>query len=138
MAIPYRLAAFLGRSALVALFLLMSLVAARAEETFTEGQLAIVAADGTRHAFTVELALTPGQRAQGLMNRRTMAADRGMLFSFGETRQVLMWMKNTLLTRQRLRPVRSPSAICERFWTTNRSMRFRLPRPIIGTLRRRC
>jgi uncharacterized membrane protein (UPF0127 family) len=31
------------------------------------------------------------------MNRREMAPDRGMLFSFGETRQVLMWMKNTYL-----------------------------------------
>ncbi len=83
-------------SALVALFLLLA-GAALADETFTEGQLSIVTRDGARHAFTVELALTPRQRAQGLMNRRTMAADRGMLFSFGETRQVLMWMKNTYL-----------------------------------------
>lgn len=83
-------------SALVALFLL-SAVHARAEETFAEGPLSIVTRDGTRHVFTVELALTPGQRSQGLMNRRTMAPDRGMLFSFGATRQVLMWMKNTYL-----------------------------------------
>ena len=85
-------------SALVALFLLLAgLAPALAEETFQEGQLSIVTQGGARHAFTVELALTPRQRAQGLMNRRTMAADRGMLFSFGETRQVLMWMKNTYL-----------------------------------------
>jgi uncharacterized membrane protein (UPF0127 family) len=85
-------------SALVALFLLLAgLGPALAEETFQEGQLSIVTQGGARHAFTVELALTPRQRAQGLMNRRSMAADRGMLFSFGETRQVLMWMKNTYL-----------------------------------------
>jgi uncharacterized membrane protein (UPF0127 family) len=31
------------------------------------------------------------------MFRREMAPDRGMLFAFGETRQVFMWMKNTYL-----------------------------------------
>jgi uncharacterized membrane protein (UPF0127 family) len=93
-----RLPALAGRSSLAALLLLLlGLHSARAEESFTEGRLAIVTADGRRHGFTVELALTPTQRAQGLMNRRAMAPDRGMLFSFGETRQVLMWMKNTYL-----------------------------------------
>src|SRR5690606_22774123 len=42
-------------------------------------------------------AVTPRQREQGLMNRREMAPDHGMLFAFGETRQVFMWMKNTYL-----------------------------------------
>lgn len=87
-----------GYSALAALFLLMAvLLPARAQETFTEGQVVIVTKAGARHPFTVELALTPRQRAQGLMNRKTMAPDRGMLFDFGETRQVLMWMKDTYL-----------------------------------------
>lgn len=85
-------------SALVALFLsLLCAVAARAQETFGEERLAIVTNDGKRHEFSVELALTPNQRAQGLMNRRSMAPDRGMLFSFGETRLVMMWMKDTYL-----------------------------------------
>ncbi|MCY0147047.1 DUF192 domain-containing protein [Hoeflea sp. G2-23] len=47
--------------------------------------------------FTVELALTPADRSTGLMNRETMASNHGMLFRFEETRQVLMWMKNTPL-----------------------------------------
>jgi uncharacterized protein len=98
MAILHRLPALAGRSALVALFLsLLGPFAAGAQEIFGEERLAIVSADGSRHEFTVELALTSSQRAQGLMNRREMAPDRGMLFSFGETRQVLMWMKNTYL-----------------------------------------
>lgn len=48
-------------------------------------------------SFTVELALTREERAQGLMNRETMASDHGMLFEFDETRDVMMWMKNTIL-----------------------------------------
>lgn len=85
-------------SVLVALFLLLfGLGPAIAQQVFEEGRLSIVTHDGKEHSFTVELALTPGQRAQGLMNRREMAPDRGMLFSFGEMRQVLMWMKNTYL-----------------------------------------
>ncbi|MBB4189545.1 uncharacterized membrane protein (UPF0127 family) [Sinorhizobium terangae] len=31
------------------------------------------------------------------MYRRQMAPDHGMLFDFGETRRVMMWMKNTYL-----------------------------------------
>ena len=48
-------------------------------------------------AFSVELALTADDRASGLMNRQSMPADHGMLFRFDQTRQVLMWMKNTPL-----------------------------------------
>lgn len=47
--------------------------------------------------FTVELALTPADRSTGLMNRQSMPATHGMLFRFDQTRQVLMWMKNTPL-----------------------------------------
>lgn len=48
-------------------------------------------------SLSVELALTPQTRASGLMHRQSMAADHGMLFRFDQTRQVLMWMKNTPL-----------------------------------------
>lgn len=47
--------------------------------------------------FTIELALTPEEHAQGLMNRASMAHDSGMLFDFGRERPVSMWMKNTIL-----------------------------------------
>jgi uncharacterized membrane protein (UPF0127 family) len=83
-------------SAVLALFFCFSL-SAFAAETFDTQPLTIVTKDGKSHAFTVELAITPRQREQGLMHRREMAQDRGMLFAFGETRQVFMWMKNTYL-----------------------------------------
>ncbi|MCO5734086.1 DUF192 domain-containing protein [Rhizobium sp. SSA_523] len=68
-----------------------------AEIVFSTEPLAIRTADGKRHAFTVELALDAQERQQGLMYRRTMAADHGMLFDFGVAREVTMWMRNTLL-----------------------------------------
>ena len=83
-------------SAVLALFLCLSF-SAFAEEKFETQPLTIVTKGGKSHAFTVELAVTPRQREQGLMNRREMPADHGMLFAFGETRQVFMWMKNTYL-----------------------------------------
>jgi uncharacterized membrane protein (UPF0127 family) len=48
--------------------------------------------------FAVELALTPADRATGLMHRQSMAADHGMLFVSTRPRQMLMWMKNTPLS----------------------------------------
>lgn len=54
----------------------------------------IVTATGT-HAFQVEMARTPMQRAKGLMFRRDLPADRGMLFDFHRDDAIMMWMKNT-------------------------------------------
>jgi uncharacterized membrane protein (UPF0127 family) len=50
-----------------------------------------------RFEFQVEIAATPAQRSRGLMFRDHLAADRGMLFDFGQTQPVTMWMRNTLI-----------------------------------------
>lgn len=49
------------------------------------------------HVFSVELALDGPAQAKGLMFRREMAADRGMLFLYDIEHVVDMWMKNTVL-----------------------------------------
>jgi uncharacterized protein len=59
--------------------------------------LAIVSKEGARQVFQVEVARNDADRAQGLMYRRSMAADRGMLFDFGRVGPVAMWMQNTYL-----------------------------------------
>jgi len=59
--------------------------------------LAIVTRSGQRHAFQVEVARTDADRAQGLMFRRSMPPDRGMLFDFARVEPVSMWMQNTYL-----------------------------------------
>lgn len=58
--------------------------------------LTIVSAGG-RHVFQVEVMRNDEQRARGLMFRREMAADRGMLFDFKTEQPVAFWMKNTYI-----------------------------------------
>lgn len=50
------------------------------------------------HAFLVETAATPQERQVGLMYRRSLDDDRGMLFDFGVVEPVSMWMKNTYVS----------------------------------------
>jgi len=64
---------------------------------FETASLSIETAAGAAHSFQVEIAETGDQRAQGLMFRRQMAADAGMLFLFGGSEVRAMWMKNTLI-----------------------------------------
>ena len=49
------------------------------------------------HHFIVEIARTPEEQAQGLMNRQSLAPDRGMLFPMDPPRLASFWMKNTLI-----------------------------------------
>ncbi len=65
-------------------------------ETFETSPLAIETADG-RIDFTVELAISQAQMRQGLMYRRKLARDAGMLFVYGWPRPSSMWMKNTYI-----------------------------------------
>jgi uncharacterized membrane protein (UPF0127 family) len=58
--------------------------------------LTIRAANG-EHRFTVEMAETPEQQAQGLMFRKSLAPDRGMLFPRKPPGDASFWMKNTLI-----------------------------------------
>ena len=83
-------------SALAALVLLF-LGQAMAQTTFEREDLLIQTRSGKVHRFDVELALTTEQRSQGLMHRESMPQDHGMLFDFGESRPVSMWMRNTPL-----------------------------------------
>lgn len=50
-----------------------------------------------RHRFDVELAVTPEQHSRGLMFRRDLAPDAGMLFLYPRRQRITMWMKNTVL-----------------------------------------
>ena len=68
--------------------------AARAAEALQ--RLEIASSNGA-HVFQVELASTPAEREKGLMFRRYMPKDRGMLFDFGNPEPAAMWMENTYL-----------------------------------------
>ena len=58
--------------------------------------LEIVTSTG-RHAFQVEIADNEATREHGLMDRRYMAPDHGMLFEFDREEPVSFWMKNTYI-----------------------------------------
>jgi uncharacterized membrane protein (UPF0127 family) len=45
----------------------------------------------------VEVAQTPAERARGLMGRRSLPEDQGMVFIFFEENRGGFWMKNTLI-----------------------------------------
>lgn len=78
--------------------LMLSCGAAFAEASAVpQSSVQVVGGDGRRHSFTVEMAVTEAEKAQGLMFRKSLAANAGMLFDFGRPRQVTMWMKNTLI-----------------------------------------
>lgn len=48
--------------------------------------------------FRVEVVATPEDRARGLMFRKSMSEDRGMLFLFPQEQPLAFWMKNTFIS----------------------------------------
>lgn len=53
--------------------------------------------DSGMHAFRVQVADEPAERSTGLMFRRDMPADEGMLFLFPMPQPASFWMKNTYI-----------------------------------------
>jgi uncharacterized membrane protein (UPF0127 family) len=92
-----RLALRARGSFMVAAFVLLFFSAAAFAQAQKLEALTIVSGSA-RHAFQVEVMREEADRAQGLMYRRALAPDRGMLFDFGRVEPVSMWMKNTYLS----------------------------------------
>ena len=82
--------------ALVALLAVVGFASAVVAENDALEPLTIETGVGA-HTVVVEIADTPEERGVGLMHRTELASDSGMLFDFRATRQVTMWMKNTLI-----------------------------------------
>jgi hypothetical protein len=82
--IPWR---FAVRSLAVAV-LALAVTAARA-------QMLDIPLTVAGHKLTVEVADTEATRMQGLMHRRILPENRGMLFVFREVTHHAMWMMNT-------------------------------------------
>ncbi len=76
--------------------LLLPGAAFAAEPSSKTVPLTIATASGP-HAFQVEVMRTDAERERGLMFRRDLPADRGMLFDFKTAAPVMMWMKNTYI-----------------------------------------
>jgi uncharacterized membrane protein (UPF0127 family) len=87
------------KSAFLALFLWVFVWPAAAQAPqFDRSTLTIRTTGGEKIELDVEWAITPDQRAHGLMFREQLGDDQGMIFDFGTARDVMMWMKNTPLS----------------------------------------
>ena len=49
------------------------------------------------HVIQAELAVTPTQQMIGMMHRRSMGTNEGMLFVYDEPHKLCFWMRNTLI-----------------------------------------
>lgn len=58
----------------------------------------VIDSQGQRYVLRIDLARRDEELARGLMFRRQIADDYGMLFDFGADRQVSMWMHNTYVS----------------------------------------
>lgn len=76
--------------------LMPALAPAAAQEAGRTEPLGIRTRD-TVHRFEVEVMRNDADRMRGLMFRRAMAPDHGMLFDFERSEPIAMWMKNTYL-----------------------------------------
>ena len=76
----------------LAIALAFTAVAAQADVSFKTSHVKVAG-----HELKVEVAQTDPQREQGLMYRKSLGKNDGMLFVFDEPAYHAMWMKNTLI-----------------------------------------
>ncbi len=86
-----------ARRALWALLAASLLAAAPSCSATPKGPRVVVESGGKTHVVYVEVADTDKKREQGLMFRKELPEDRGMLFLFDEEGDHTFWMKNTLI-----------------------------------------
>lgn len=59
--------------------------------------ICFIESDNGEVRLTTEIADTPEKQVLGLMFRKTLPDDRGMLFLFNQPKRGSMWMKNTYI-----------------------------------------
>jgi uncharacterized protein len=69
----------------------------RGPEPAPRARAIVETARGASHAVAIEVARSDEERARGLMHRRQLAPDAGMLFLFDESSVHHFWMKDTLV-----------------------------------------
>ena len=77
--------------------LVMALAAATLVTTNARAQMPEITLTIAGQKLTAEVAATNPERMQGLMHRRMMPENRGMVFVFTEVANHAMWMENTFI-----------------------------------------
>jgi uncharacterized membrane protein (UPF0127 family) len=75
----------------------VSVVEASAKSARALTVIEVVTKTGARHPVRVALAVTEAEQRRGLMQRRQLGADEGMLFVFPTESRQSFWMRDTLL-----------------------------------------
>ena len=83
---------------LLLLCLGIGLAHAGASQELTIIEAGVTTEAGATHLFKLELAETPARRTRGLMGRKMLADDGGMLFVWPQSALRLFWMKDTPLS----------------------------------------
>ena len=97
MRIASRAAAAVGR-ALALVVLLFATSSCSSSDTLPRVQLTFTSPSGNvSPAFRMEVAATLESRTKGLMFRKAVGPQEGMIFLFGSERRQSFWMKNTLI-----------------------------------------
>ena len=68
-----------------------------AATAMAEGEMPVMELRAGFHRIEAEVAATDQNRQIGLMNRKAMAQQRGMLFVFNHENTHCMWMRNTFI-----------------------------------------
>jgi uncharacterized membrane protein (UPF0127 family) len=78
-------------------FLLAAALFATALGAYADAALRTVQIKVAGHPLKVEVAQSDAEREKGLMHRKSLGRDDGMVFVFDEPGYHAMWMKNTLI-----------------------------------------
>jgi len=78
-------------------FLLVAQSSCEQKENSEGPSVSFVLANGDSARFQVEIAQTPEERARGLMFRKELSKEHGMLFIFDRPGQHSFYMKNTYI-----------------------------------------
>ncbi len=82
--------------AFAALFMVVVPSAQAGPSGMMDAELVIVSSKG-EHRFQIEVARSLEEQARGLMYRQSLAPTAGMLFTYGNPRNIEMWMQNTYI-----------------------------------------
>ena len=132
-------ALFSFERAVRAFVVLLALIAAvpagvRAQEAvaFERTELTIVTAGGGRHLFKADWAKTWPQKSRGLMFRKELPLDHGMLLDYDPPTEASIWMRNTLIALD-LVYIRADGTIESIYWGAK--PHDETPRPSKGPVR---
>jgi uncharacterized protein len=79
------------------LFLLAIMLAVTPAFAATKTERLVVETAAGERVFNVEVVRNDEERNRGLMHRKSLAEDAGMLFDYDPPQEVAFWMKNTLI-----------------------------------------